>query len=33
FNRSFADPAWSTTGIRYWHKMESRGTKKPGKLE
>lgn len=32
-NRSFADPVWSTTGIRHWHKMKSRGTKKPGKLE
>jgi hypothetical protein len=24
---------WSTTGIRYWHKIKSHGTKKPGKLE
>jgi len=32
-NRPFADPAWSTTGIRHWHKMKSPGTKKPGKLE
>ena len=30
--REHADAAWPTDGMRQWHKMTSRGTKKKGKL-
>lgn len=31
-DREFSEHAWTTDGVRVWHKMKSRGKNKPGKL-